>query len=385
MALPSQSGRVTPSARSHMSRRRRSRVGVLAKWVIVAAGIAGLGWLGLTYLPGGPREAQADPSTLDPAESARAAPSGPAVSPTTARQEPTTDAPAEPVVRIAMDQGIIEKPTPEPPTRGANPAVQPTGGGHPALAMADARMRENDVIGARDVLNAALQDAGTAESVKADIRTRMQAINDDLLFSPKVHAREPHTRAYVVAGGDSLVRIASREQLQVHPKLIARVNRLSRPDIIFEGQRLKLVKGPFHAVVHKGAYRLDLYVGPAGEPQSWTYVRSFRVGLGEGDSTPIGEFIVRRNSKLENPAWVNPRTGEKFDANDPKNPIGEHWIGLDGVGEHAVHTGYGLHGTIEPDSVGQMRSMGCVRLLGPDIEFVYELMEEGVSQVSIRP
>ena len=385
MALPSQSGRVTPSARSHMSRRRKSRVGILARWVVVAAVVAGLGWLGLTYWPGGPREAQADPTHVDRGEPARASGPAPAATETTSPASSSTQTPTEPLVRISMDQGVIEKPSPEPPRKETAPAVQPTGGDHPALANAEALLRENNLIGARDVLNAALFDPGTSEGVKANIRTRMQAINDDLLFSPKVYAKEPHTKAYVVAGGDSLVRITSREQLRTHPKLIARVNRLARPDVIFEGQRLKLVNGPFHAVVHKGAYRLDLYIGPAGEPQSWTYVRSFRVGLGEGDSTPIGEFIVRRNSKLENPAWVNPRTGEKFDANDPRNPIGEHWIGLDGVGEFAVHTGYGLHGTIEPDSVGQMRSMGCVRMLGPDIEFVYELMEEGVSHVSIRP
>lgn len=392
MALPSQSARGTPMTRSHMHRRRRWRLGRLVVGVVVLAGIGAAGWAGWNMVFAGPKAAMADnaaPASGEHRAAERGQGDGNTRRPSNEAAPAGRTAEPEPVVKIQMERGVVEAPQSEPPRQEPprrETSSQPQGEAiHPSIAAAESKVRENDLVAARDLLNTALGEPSVPEAAKAEIRARMQALNDDILFSPKVHTREPNTRAYVVVSGDSLVRIASRERLMVHPKLIARVNRLSRPDVIFQGQGLKLVQGPFHAIVHKGAFRLDLYVGPAGEPQSWTYVRSFRVGLGEGDSTPVGEFVVRRNSKLENPAWVNPRTGEKFDANDPKNPIGEHWIGLDGIGEHAVHTGYGLHGTIEPDSIGQMRSMGCVRLLAGDIEFLYELLEEGVSQVSIRP
>src|SRR5262249_50702499 len=132
-------------------------------------------------------------------------------------------------------------------------------------------------------------------------------------------------------------------------------------------------------------YRLDLYMGAPDQPDDWVFVRSFRVGLGASDGTPLGTFVVKKGSKLVDPPWINPHSGEKFVGGDPKNPIGHRWIGLEGVGESAQHTGYGIHGTIDPDSIGQQRSMGCIRLGNDDIELMFELLGEQVSVVRIVP
>lgn len=274
-------------------------------------------------------------------------------------------------------------PNQEPPKEGAGHQPVAPAGVEAIITQAQDRRMAGDLVMARDLLNKALASPETPESRRSWIRSQMQALNEDLIFSPKPHPGETLTGTYTVQSGDSMVKIVSRQGLAVHYRLLARVNRLSSPNRISAGQTLKTVKGPFHAVVTKSAYRMDVYAGPPDEPESWVYIRSFTVGLGEGDSTPVGEFVVRRNSKLEDPFWVNPRTGERFDASDPKNPIGEFWIGLEGVGESATLAGYGVHGTIEPASVGQMRSMGCVRLLPDDIALVYELLEEQVSHVRI--
>ena len=42
----------------------------------------------------------------------------------------------------------------------------------------------------------------------------------------------------------------------------------------------------------------------------------------------------------------------------------------------AKFTGYGIHGTTEPQSIGQQMSMGCVRLGDAEVEVVYELIGE---------
>jgi hypothetical protein len=193
------------------------------------------------------------------------------------------------------------------------------------------------------------------------------------------------SEVYSIASGDSLVRVTKRRELAVDWRLIQRVNRISDPGALKIGQKLKLIRGPFHAIVHKADFRLDLFHGSPDEPERWQYIRSFRVGLGEGNSTPVGAFTIRSNSKLVNPHWVNPRTGEKFDANDPKNPIGEYWLGWDGVGDSALYKGYGLHGTIDPDSIGQQKSMGCVRMGAEDIKLIYELLVEQISTVKVVP
>ena len=45
--------------------------------------------------------------------------------------------------------------------------------------------------------------------------------------------------------------------------------------------------------------------------------------------------------------------------------------------------GYGIHGTIEPDSVGKSESRGCVRMHDKDVEIVYDLLTIG-SEVVIQ-
>lgn len=249
---------------------------------------------------------------------------------------------------------------------------------------ADEKIKSGDLVAARRMLSQALGSART-EAEKTALRQKLSAINEDLVFSPKVYAGDTFVETYVVQPGDALAKIASKRDLATDWRLIQRINRLSNPNRISVGQKLKLVRGPFHAVVTKSAYRLDLYMGSPDEPNAWMFVKAFRVGLGEGNGTPTGNFVVKKNSKLVNPYWVNPRTGEKFEADDPKNPIGEFWIGIEGVGESAPYVGYGLHGTIEPESIGQQKSMGCVRMGAEDIAQVYELLIDGVSVVKIVP
>jgi len=244
---------------------------------------------------------------------------------------------------------------------------------------------ENNRVEARTLLSQTLRNTTLSDSEAEVIRSEIAMLNEDLVFGPIVAPGDPMSEEYTIKSGDSLSRIAGRRELATHWKLIQRVNRISNPSRIRLGQRLKLVRGPFHAVVYKREHRMDIYHGSPDDPSSWIYIRSFRVGLGEANGTPVGKFVVN-GTKLENPGWVNPRDSrERYEPNDPNNPIGEYWIGLDGIGADASKTGYGIHGTVEKESIGENMSMGCVRLSDPDIELVYELLGMHVSRVEIRP
>jgi lipoprotein-anchoring transpeptidase ErfK/SrfK len=73
-------------------------------------------------------------------------------------------------------------------------------------------------------------------------------------------------------------------------------------------------------------------------------------------------------------------------ADDPTNPLGERWIPLEGIeGEAVGQQSYGIHGTIEADSIGRNRSMGCIRLTNADVEVLYDLLVESKSMVRIVP
>ena len=68
------------------------------------------------------------------------------------------------------------------------------------------------------------------------------------------------------------------------------------------------------------------------------------------------------------------------------NPIGEYWIGLKGTEEATANlAGYGIHGTVEPESIGQSASRGCIRMYADDIAMVYRMLAGGKSTVVIQP
>lgn len=253
------------------------------------------------------------------------------------------------------------------------------------ISEGDRKYSGGDLLGARSLFGKALADSRSVASDRDSLREKLSKISDELIFSGKVVAGDPLTETYAVVAGDSLIRIARKRDLATDWRLIQRINGLKDPGALKVGQKLKLVRGPFHAVVSKSAYRLDLYTGSPDDQETWTFVKSFKVGLGTDNGTPTGTFVVKPASKLVNPHWTNPKTGEHFDDDDPKNPIGEFWMGIEGVGASAVHKGFGLHGTIEPDSIGQQKSMGCVRLGDQDIGLLYELLCEKISVVKIEP
>lgn len=414
MPLPSQSSRQMLGFRSPMTRRSRRRPVPMA-----IAGVAAILCVSLLYVAvrplfgspsaaGGAEVGSGDgaPQTENPSHTPTLAPRTEAARPTEPERRPdrqtgtpenrqanasgNTTRPgatpaATPGVATPSPTAPAQEPTPREPQREVqSPAAETSSDTATAIRAAEAEVEANRPTVAREILLRALARTGVSERDAARLRDRIGTLNDEILFSPRQYPDDPITESYRVQGGDSLSRIAGRQGLGVDWRLIQRINAMSTT-AIREGQTLKLIRGPFHAVVDKSDYRLDLYAGPPDNINEWVFIRSFRVGLGEGDGTPVGDFVVKRNSRLINPVWVNPRNGQRFAADDPENPIGERWIGIRGVGDSVVHEGFGIHGTIEPDSIGQQRSMGCVRMLSGDVELVYEMLAEEISRVLIVP
>lgn len=272
------------------------------------------------------------------------------------------------------------------PAIGATPVIQdPTRTEARVLIDAGERaLTANKLVEGRAALSKALMAKDATEAEKASIRAKLTTVNQDLLFSNKITPGDPLVVSYTVQQNDALSKIVRKQQLATDWRLIERLNKINA-NRLNVGQKIKLVTGPFHAVVDKSDYRLDLFAGSPEDPNNWIFIRSFPVGLGEADGTPLGTFVIRKDSKLVNPPWTNPRTGEHFGADDPKNPIGERWLGFEGMGAASAHTGYGLHGTIDQDSIGKSKSMGCVRMATDDIALAYEMLVEQVSVVKIVP
>lgn len=235
------------------------------------------------------------------------------------------------------------------------------------------------LVEARQTLSMALEQLDPYGKDANIAREQLGKINDVLVFSNKIAPNDPFGKAHKIASGEYLSTIAKRYGTDW--MFLARINNIKDPGRIQVGQTIKVIDGTFHALVRKSAFELDLYLG---EGSDRVFVRSFSVGLGELDSTPVGRFAVL--SRVSNPSWKNPRTGEYFAPDDPKNPIGDFWVGLKGIEPKTEGmNGYGIHGTIDPDSIGKMASMGCVRMMSDDIALVYELLTTSQNTIEIVP
>ncbi len=379
MALPSQSGQPA-HRRIHMDRRPRR-----ARRVMLVAAVGILVVLATVRLAMVDRAGDADgPIVGGPVAAAISEPmKAPASGP---RETTRTQGRAEKAVHTDP-RPVGKKRETAPPTRQAGPTPATLAPPTPApsaeqVATGLALAQGNRPVAARRVLTQVLFSGRLSPADAEFVRETLRSLNGRLVFSPQVVADDPFVRGHVVGPGAQLGGVVRDRSLDVDWRFILRINNMRSERHLRAGQKLKLITGPFHAVVDKSDYRMDLYLG-SGDTAA--YVTSLEVGLGAHDSTPLGLFRVRPGSKLENPSWANPRTGERFNRDDPANPIGEHWIGLEGIDDATRDmTGYGIHGTIDPDSIGTQASMGCMRLLPDDVRLVFEMLTTA-STVEIRP
>lgn len=408
MALPSQ--RMSGSVRGrHMYRRRKKRPSM--KLVVPAVIIVGSTWWYLSER----EESNPEPA----AETAVVIATPPASEPlpyvfrgtpisndgtfeTTHREESQEQVAEEPSTppngwQVPTETVAVTEPPVQEATMEVAPAVEPVEASTPSpavgqvtptppasTAVRDARglLAQNNPVAARTLLSEAVATHHMTAGDREEALFLIEEINQRLVFSSEVVDGDPFSFKYTVKRGDSLGKIAKEFNLHVNWRFLQRINGLKRPDLIQVGQTLKIVTGPFHADIDRTTHTMKLYLGD-GDQQ--VYVKDYAVGLGAFDSTPSGLFRVRPHSKLVNPPWTNPRTREHFTANDPSNPIGEFWLGLEGIEDHnRQEAGFGIHGTIDPDSIGQNESMGCVRLPDGEIDVVYEVLTEGVSTIWIN-
>lgn len=414
MVLASQNARQTPRARFMTnSGGRRGRWRRLVVPVVLLAFVGALGWFTWSWMTGeaeplqrrvaeGPRISDPLPqptevplTAMRPSQDNATAVIGGTAAGTalTTPTEPVAPAPS-PAATTSAAQGtpstvaggatgsagkvIGEDPQPAGSTGSAPSAPTAAASLESALALVD-----SDPVAARKALTRLLEGSALGAADRLRGYEAINRINAVLVFSNRVLPNDPYTVQYKVEEGDSLARIAKSQKVDCDWRFIQRINGIANPNALRVGQALKLPKGAFHGEVRKGEYRLNIFMGEGADR---VMVASYAIGLGELNSTPTGAFVVRPKSKLIDPEWRNPRTGEFFQSNDPKNPIGERWIGLMGIEPHNRNfEGYGIHGTIELDSIGQQKSMGCVRMLPGDVELVYEVITEPNSTVIIAP
>lgn len=205
-------------------------------------------------------------------------------------------------------------------------------------------------------------DLSAKEREEAEARAREIAAK---VFSSAPSAEDASVS---VAKDETLGAIARR--FGTTPECVARVNGILDMNRVVEGQRLKVVRGSFRILVEKGPRRLTLLLDSVP-------VRTYTVGIGADGKTPTARFVIEE--KLTEPPWTPPGR-PPLPYGHPDNILGTRWMGFNRTAEHS---GFGIHGTTRPDSVGQATSNGCVRMLNADVEELFDLVPRGTA-VEIR-
>lgn len=246
------------------------------------------------------------------------------------------------------------------------------------IAEAAALLREKPerIIEARTKLTEAFR-MPLNKKQRAYVKEQLTDLADKWLFGKTIYPDDKLCGSYKVKSGDLLSTIA--KQYKVPWEILLGINKISRPEVLRAGDTIKVVNGPFHVRVDRSAFLMDLYL------QDKTFVRSFRVGLGKsGHETPTGLWRVKSNGKLIKPPWPDPDSRKIYYAEDPDYPLGSRWIGLDGLeGNAKGRTGFGIHGTKDPEQIGKADSRGCIRMYNGDVIRMYELLEPSISTVRV--
>lgn len=276
--------------------------------------------------------------------------------------------PASPPARIPAE--FVEPAQAEMPRRSnrdirlaaaEEPAAEPRQTSDPASSIAEELKTIDQQIANEEFLPAhrALSKLyWNHKEARSELLRRLDQTSRMIFYEPRPHLIEP----YVIQPNDQLGVVAKKYQLTW--EYLAKLNRTD-PKRIQLNQKLKVLKGPFAAVVDLNEFALTVHL------QGY-YVRRYQVGIGKDGASPIGKFAVL--NKVDNPQYTGP-DGKVISADDPSNPLGERWIDL---GES-----YGIHGTIEPDSIGKAASRGCIRMRDKDVIEVYDFLVKG-SEVVIR-
>ncbi len=284
------------------------------------------------------------------------------------------DEPNSPVVSI-----LKSPPPPEPNLLEITP--EPTTDPNPEAtalitkAMAVFNAKPARIIEARNILNDILSMPMT-EQQRVFVKNRLSGLADEWLFSKTVYPQDSLCSSYRVKRGEILETIG--KQFKVPWEILSKINEV-RPELLPEGETIKVIHGPFHARVYLSTFTMDLYL------QNNTFVKSFRVGVGKaGNETPTGLWRVKRDGKQMEPPWFDRETRRFLHPGDPDYPLGSRWIGLEGIkGAAKDRTGIGFHGWKKSDLMDGGGSRGCIRLHNGDVIFVYNLLVPVYSLVEV--
>ena len=217
---------------------------------------------------------------------------------------------------------------------------------------------DGEKLKAKEVYNKIIEDYPEYEKVQ-QIQDKLGELNLSIITS---NTATPQTVLHEVVPGDSIGKLA--KQYNTTKELIKKTNVL-KSDVIRVGQKLRIWNAPFNVFVDKSQNILMIKSGDE-------VLKVYHVSTGANNITPVGTYKIA--TKLANPVWFKPG-GAPVPPESPENVLGTRWMGFD------TDPHYGIHGTTQPDKIGQQVTAGCVRMINGEVEELFDLLPVGTQVV----
>ena len=271
----------------------------------------------------------------------------------------------EPLAVAAAASALPLAAPPSLPPAPAALAVPPPARGAPSAAFTSAWTDAHEMLAAGryaealSVLSLWHDDASLGLEESQRLEDLLGQLAGTVVYSQKDLLLPPH----IVAPGDTLPSIAA--PLQVPWQLLAKINGVSDPLQLVQGEHLKLVRGPFDAVISVSRRRMSVQVGGS-------YAGSFPVVLGRQIYDRVGQSVavigIRRPGGGAEPAGIAAQVAYAPSAG-PKSII---------LGE-----GLAIEGVEDPSLVSDSASASSVIVSLRDLEDIADILGPG-SQVLVR-
>jgi lipoprotein-anchoring transpeptidase ErfK/SrfK len=220
-------------------------------------------------------------------------------------------------------------------------------------------LEAGQMTNALEQLSGWYNDPHLAPAEQQQLNQLLDQVAGTVVYSTQ-HLLEP---PYEVQPGERLEDIAQR--YNVPWQLLAKINGIDDPASLRPGERIKVVRGPFNAVVDLEKRELTLTLA------NGSYAGRFPIGIGQDQPPREGSFTV--SDKVVDPVYHG--RNSVVGAGDQANPYGTRWIGLG--------TDLAIHGTDRAENVGRADLPGSISMKPQDIEDVFDILATG-SQVTIR-
>ncbi|MFM1920541.1 MAG: putative L,D-transpeptidase YkuD [Candidatus Hydrogenedentota bacterium] len=219
--------------------------------------------------------------------------------------------------------------------------------------------QQGDAAGALALYESALKDAEPESPAWNEALDNLGRLNVSLIFS---RTETPESKIHTVEPGENLTSIGIK--LNTTQGLLMTANGIEDPATLRAGQRLKYTPKDFRILIERSTCRMFLL-------DSEGIFKRYFTGLGmPGYETTLGSYTI--GNKQKDPTWFKPGS-EPIPPNDPRNELGTRWMPLMPQ-EEGLPTDLGIHGTIDPESIGLYKSHGCPRLKKEDVEELYDLV-----------